>query len=774
MTQPWGGPGGGVVTVGYQYDAQDHLTRVTDGEGGVTQYAYSDRDLLTQEISEVSGTTTHRYNEHGQLDRTTDARGVVASRTLDALDRLTAVGYPDVERNVTYVYDDPAVPHSLGRLTRIERGRTRVDHAYDGYGRMTGDGALAYGLDANGNRSTLTYPGGVIATSAFDFADRPTGVSVSWPEGGSTQMATVASGAQYAAAGPLRRLVLGNGLIEQRSHDQRYFPDRITVLIGADPVLDWDYAVDAVGNPTRIDEATGPGSLHQVVVPRIYGYQDLQYYLTQGDGPWGTLDWAYDRIGNRLSEQRDGGAVEAYDYRANGAGGNTATLETVNVNRTYSFGPAGHLEQVNAAGNVITFDHDDEGRLGGIARQLGEAVTADYDGRGFLAEIGGLGSGGLFGDRFESGDASCWNTAVSGPLGNGPCGPPRIERTEATYTSDGVLHHLHQVGLGLWRDRYVVMFSGRPVAVLTIDAGTGELQYLSADHLGTPMLATSETGAVEWQGGFEPFGRDWLEGTASAALASGVFLRFPGQWVDAVWSDPANGASVSYNLQRWYNTSSARYITPDPLGDLNPFSYVGSSPTSFFDPFGLCRVDVQFNQIGVTPFGRPYFHAYVVVTDSDGSRTQYRAGPSRGGAGSGRAITSGGAGSASRSCCASGSSNSGNSTSPGTGPGGNDRSAGPFGSLVGTIEPFTPAAIDWPAAGLPHARNTLFDNDQPCGCLPFCLEMNLNQMAAARVPYNPFSTNSNAAAFEILRKCGLSPPSRAPAFSPGWGVRLTP
>ncbi len=388
MTQPWGGTGGGLVTVGYQHDAQDHLTLVTDGEGRVTQYTYSDRALLTREVSEVSGTTTHRYNEHGQLDRTTDARGVVATRALDSLDRLTAVGYSDVERNVTYVYDDPAVPYSLGRLTRIERGRSRVDYVYDGYGRMVGDGALAYSLDSNGNRSALTYPGGVVATYGYDFADRPASVSLSWQEGGGTQMAAVASGAQYAAAGPLRRLVLGNGLVEDRSHDQRYFPDRITELSGAVPVLDWDYTVDAVGNPTRIDEVSSPGSVHQPAVARIYGYQDMQYHLTQGDGPWGTLDWTYDRIGNRLSEQRDGGPLEAYTYRANTAGGHTAVLQTVNVNRTYTFGAAGHLDQVNAAGNVITFDHDDEGRLGGIARQLGESVTADYDGRGFLAEIG--------------------------------------------------------------------------------------------------------------------------------------------------------------------------------------------------------------------------------------------------------------------------------------------------------------------------------------------------------------------------------------------------
>ena len=32
-----------------------------------------------------------------------------------------------------------------------------------------------------------------------------------------------------------------------------------------------------------------------------------------------------------------------------------------------------------------------------------------------------------------------------------------------------------------------------------------------------------------WEGGFEPFGRDWLEGRPDGAQESGVFLRFPGQ-----------------------------------------------------------------------------------------------------------------------------------------------------------------------------------------------------------------------------------------------------
>ncbi|NJL29039.1 MAG: RHS repeat protein [Thermoanaerobaculia bacterium] len=172
VTQPFGGAGGGSAVTAYQYDVQDHLSQVTDAEGGVTTYTTSDRDLLTREESEVSGVTTYSYNEHGELETQTDARGITMTRTIDALDRPTLVDYPDDTLDVTYTYDDPLVPFSKGRLTRIERDGEAVDYRYDRFGRLTQDGQLGYLLDKNGNRQEIAYPGGVIARYTHDYADR--------------------------------------------------------------------------------------------------------------------------------------------------------------------------------------------------------------------------------------------------------------------------------------------------------------------------------------------------------------------------------------------------------------------------------------------------------------------------------------------------------------------------------------------------------------------------------------------------------------------------
>jgi RHS repeat-associated protein len=103
-------------------------------------------------------------------------------------------------------------------------------------------------------------------------------------------------------------------------------------------------------------------------------------------------------------------------------------------------------------------------------------------------------------------------------------------------------------------------------------------------HLGTP-IAKFKSSTFDWRGGFEPFGADW-----NGAQAAGVFLRFPGQWLDEAWKDASLGAEVYYNVHRWYEHGVGRYGRVDPLGrmgDPNPFVYVRSRPTFFVDPLGL-------------------------------------------------------------------------------------------------------------------------------------------------------------------------------------------
>lgn len=109
-------------------------------------------------------------------------------------------------------------------------------------------------------------------------------------------------------------------------------------------------------------------------------------------------------------------------------------------------------------------------------------------------------------------------------------------------------------------------------------------------------LAASSTSS----GGFEPFGEDW-----SNARSFGLNLRLPGQWDDPYWHrDPDAkyvGADLYYNVHRWYEPGTGRYVSADPLGLLagvQLFAYVGDRPTAAVDPLGLAGCDWDSGFLG--------------------------------------------------------------------------------------------------------------------------------------------------------------------------------
>ena len=616
----------------YGYDVQDHLTSVIDAEGSETDYAYSDRDLLLEEQSPVSGATDHLYNLHGQLVSTTDARGVTVTRTVDAADRVTAVDYPDPAIDTTYAYDTaPTVcagtSFPLGRLSSITRDSEAVDFCYDRFGRQTRDGELTYAYDVNGNPAQIGYPGSVSAAYAYDFADRPLSLSVTTPSG----TVPVASGATYLPSGPLQSLTLGNGTSEARTFTPRYFPESITWE--GSPARAWDYTTDAMGNVTAIERTiacagdvvianqtlsttqtlescaglevgpnvtltdtadvtlraaggvsfdtgfvvqTGarmsvePGATVDPPELRLFDYQDGPYFLTRGDGPWGERDWDYDRIGNRLSETRERStspAVDTYAYLANGSGGDTAILNQIQLSPSgtadYAWDAAGNLDTLTRGANHLDFTSDDASRLAGIDRGDGMTVfnsaVFHYDGRSFLR-------------RAED--------------------PASGATVEPLYSSSGLLQALleHDSPTGPDHRHTVFYFAGRPVAQLTQDAGGESWEYLTTDHLGAPLMAADEAGALTWSGGFEPFGQDPAADTPGSALAAGVFLRFPGQWETDLWKDASLGTGgLYYNVHRWYQYGTERYTRPDPvfLAGYSSYIYALSDSINVKDPLGL-------------------------------------------------------------------------------------------------------------------------------------------------------------------------------------------
>jgi RHS repeat-associated protein len=588
VAQPWGGAGGGMALTTYAYDLEDHLAAVTDSERNQTTYVTSDRELLTTQTSPVTGLTTYVYNAHGALVQQTDARGVVTTRQLDPADRPTQVTYSgDPTLTTTYAYDTTTATGTspIGRLSSITKGSgasaSVIPYTYDLFGRTLQDGvqgnALGYTYDANGNRISIAYPGSVTACYVYDVADRQAALSYSTAtdanvcQGTTTPIviSTPAAPTVYSAAGPLQQLHLANGVAETHSVDQRYYPTGIT----AGTLLAWTYSTDAVGNITGISPS------------RAFVYQDFQYFLTQANAPtlWGTRTWAYDTIGNRLSEDRGGGAKDTYVYQANAASphGDTPLLNTITLansagTKYLGYDLAGNVLLESTPTSHLDFIPDAAGKLSRMTEETShETSTLVYDGRGFLAKA---------------------RNAVT------DCGPVA---TIPTYGSEGLLYQRQQQNLftsAVTVQTRIFYFAGRPVAQLDGVPATGMLTYLTVDHLGTPILASTGAGTATWSGGFEPFGKDF---TTPSAQSTGIFLRLSGQWDDTVWNKNSRLSSgLYYNLNRWYEPASSRYLAPDPVDQgrrVSVYAYALSRPTRLKDPLGLFTIDPSCDGLRCKP-----------------------------------------------------------------------------------------------------------------------------------------------------------------------------
>jgi YD repeat-containing protein len=253
----------------------------------------------------------------------------------------------------------------------------------------------------------IEYPGGVVAIYDYDFADRE--VSLSMQDGTDSQI--IAFSASYLSSGPLAGLVYGNGLTEIRTHTSRYFPMTIEVPNR----LRWTYETDAMGNTTGMTKHGDPDS------SRTFAYQDYQYFLTEGHGPWGSLLWAYDRSASRLTEVRNGVTTD-YIYKPNAAEKNSPQLAssvTGESQTQYYYDRDGNLTHIRRNRTKVRYNYNAERHLSQIrSDRAGEppALTnLRYDGRGYL---------------------------TSSTLTRSSDGSMPDLTTRNTYSSSGALHHL--------------------------------------------------------------------------------------------------------------------------------------------------------------------------------------------------------------------------------------------------------------------------------------------------------------------------------------------
>ena len=366
---------GGQITTRYAYDVQGHLTSVTDPNGNITTYVYDDFGQMLQQNSPVSGTTTYAYDDAGNLVSTTDANNATTTRTYDALNRVTSASStgPSGTELVTTTYDDStAGSFGIGRVASMSDPTGSTTCAYERRGLLrremkTIQGSAhttLLGYDADGNRSSMTYPSGMVVSYTFDFAGRPASAVA-----GST---TIVSSAAYLPFGPMKQLSFGNGTTKTTTYDQRYRPADITLNGPSGPLAHSTYAEDNAGNITQIHDAMDP------TYNRDFGYDDLNRLTTANSGIslWGSGSYTYDAMGNMLSSSLGTSRTTSSTYL-----GTTPKLTSVvenGVTRPVTYDPAGN----ETAAGTVAYGYSSRNQL-----LAADTRSYMYDGRG-VATIG--------------------------------------------------------------------------------------------------------------------------------------------------------------------------------------------------------------------------------------------------------------------------------------------------------------------------------------------------------------------------------------------------
>ncbi|WP_255311172.1 RHS repeat-associated core domain-containing protein [Streptomyces viridosporus] len=514
----------------FAHDSELRLTKVTDTRGREWTYDYDRAGRLVRETDFDGRTLTYQHDAAGRLIRRINAAGQSLAYTRDVLGRIVQVSHGDSA--VTAFSYAPT-----GRLQEVTNAEARVTFETDGAGRIVAETVnghtFRYAYDAQGRRTWRRTPCG--AESSLEYG----------PEG-------------------LSACMLGE-------HTFRFVRDRLGREISRtlDDSLTMRQDWDPVGRITRHRVS----SLDTEILERVFTYQPDGAPVGINDSILGRRTFTLDTAG-RITGVQARGWSEQYSYNTAGdqahAGLPTSapgqdsigerlydSTRLVRSGRTrYTYDAQGRLTERSVrtlSGKLLswTFLWDAEDRLMRVQAPDGTIWRYLYDGLGRrIAKIHQHPNGTVI-ERIEYG----WDGTQLAE-----------QRTGATVL--------------VWDYAGLYPFAQRETKHQGDDQQDIDRRFFAivTDLTGSPNYMISPGGSVAWRARSTAWGATQWNSDATAYTP----LRYPGQYFD-----PETG--LHYNVHRYYDPQTGRYISPDPLGlapAANHYAYV-PNPFTMADPLGL-------------------------------------------------------------------------------------------------------------------------------------------------------------------------------------------
>lgn len=572
----------------FAYDTELRLTGVTNPAGQTWSYRYDPAGNLVGERDFAGRTVDYRVDALGALLARTESGGATIELTRDVRGRVVEQSVAGVRTE--FEYDEG------GRLRRVADGATEVTYERDLLGRPLAESVngrtMRNEYDLLGRRIRRVTPSGIEAVWRYDELRRET--------------ALVGTGGTVA--------------FEYRAGQE------VLRRLGANATLTQTY--------DEADRLVGQALFSGAASPSVPGAPDPVRAIQQ-----------------RTFRYRADGQVTAIDDRLRG-------------NRTYELTPGGRVTGVRAAtwterytydalGNLVaglpgpepsTEDAPGVGgprRVDGLLLRAAGRVSYDYDAAGrVVREIRRTLSGRRLVREYEWNDLNQL-VGVTTPEGvrwrytYDPFGRRLAKRRlgadgavaeETTFAWDGmVLAEERRTAEGTttataWDYRGagaepVAQTSRSWLADAPAEIIDTRFHAIVADLVGTPTELVDAAGRVAWHQTTGLWGNRIAVSTSDGTECP---LRFPGQYHDSE-------TGLHYNVHRYYDPHTARYLTPDPLGlapSANPYTYV-PNPLAVSDPLGLAGYqDPATGRYARDPSLPPADHVHNRATEYPGEYRQ--------------------------------------------------------------------------------------------------------------------------------------------------------
>jgi RHS repeat-associated protein len=524
------------TTLQYTYDGLGHVTQFTDPASLSTSHSYDGLGNATNQSSPDTGATTRTFDAAGNTLTTTDADGITTTYTYDALNRPLNVSYPDATQNIAYRYDEAnsvtgcSQSYPVGHLTRMVEHTVSTVYCYDIQGRLT----EKHQTIVNVRKDSIAYA--YTAAGRLSTVLYPTGTLVSYNRDGDGRIQAISVTPWHSSAHTVVSAVTYEPFGPVNAYAlgngqtvTRTFDDNYRVTDVTSPAFNLHVALDAMGDIVALGNAAGANPATET-----YSYDPL-YRLTQiSDANGNALESvSYLAAGDRESKDGSGLATGGYAYSP----GSHQLTYTGSDPRTAD--ADGNTTAITEAGIVYGFGYNDRERL--IIAQRAGVTVGSYTYNAKSERVAKTGDG------------------IS---------------TRFVYNEQGQL--VGEYGAAI---RDYIWLGDIPVANLDTTSSGRSFTYVVADQLDTPRAITDSSGATVWQWPYQS--NAWGE---AAVVSSGYQynLRFPGQYYDAE-------TGLYYNINRYYDPTTGRYIQSDPLGVLagpSTYSYVANNPLEDKDPSG--------------------------------------------------------------------------------------------------------------------------------------------------------------------------------------------